>query len=209
MSTLQKHWDEIFSAASDPELGWYESEVSQTLKFINLLPRDEIKTVFLPGAGTSLLVDELLSRNYRIILNDISTKALKKLEKRIGIGDNLIWLRHDISQPIPSGISPADLWIDRAVLHFLLDETDIAGYFANLHSAVRAGGYALLAEFSTNGAVKCAGLNVHRYSLEEMNKRMGPSFRLIKHEYYTYINPEGGRRPYLYALYQNETATGK
>jgi hypothetical protein len=150
-----------------------------------------------------VLVDELLARGHQLILNDISDEALDQLQKRIGINkDILTWLRHDISKPLPSGIPQTDIWIDRAVLHFLLEESDIQGYFANLYSAINPGGYALLAEFSTTGAPKCAGLDLHRYSLEEMTLRMGAEFDLVKHEDYTFINPFGDPRPYIYALYR-------
>ena len=60
----------------------------------------------------------------------------------------------------------------------------------------------MLAEFSTAGAPKCAGLELHRYSVEEMTERMGAEFELAKHEDYTFINPFGDPRPYTYALYK-------
>lgn len=202
MTTLNEHWNAIFSTKADAELGWYEKDVSQTLKFLDQIPQAESVTVFLPGAGTSVLVDVLLARGHKLILNDISDEALNKLRARIGTSNKLIWMHHDISKPLPDGTPLADIWIDRAVLHFLLEEADIQGYFANLQSVIYQGGYALLAEFSTAGARKCAGLELHRYSIEEMTNRMGSEFELVKHEDYTYINPFGDPRPYIYALYK-------
>jgi len=202
MTTPDQHWNAIFSAKADPELGWYERDASQTLKFLDLIPQSENTTVFLPGAGTSVLVDALLARGYKLILNDISDQALNRLRSRTGNDDRLTWLHHDIARPLPDGVPRADIWIDRAVLHFLLREEDIQGYFSNLHTALRPGGYALLAEFSITGAPKCAGLELHRYSIEEMTARMGTAFELITHEDYTFINPSGEPRPYIYALYR-------
>jgi len=203
MTTPKEHWNAIFSTKDDPELGWYESDAAQTFKFLDLIPHNDTATIFLPGAGTSLLVDELLSRGSRLILNDISDEALDKLRKRIGAHQGEVtWLHHDISTPLPEGLPQADIWIDRAVLHFLLDEADIEGYFENLRSTLRSGGYALLAEFSVSGAPKCAGLDLHRYSVPEMSKRLGSGFDLLKQEDYTYINPLGDPRPYIYALFR-------
>ena len=202
MGTRNEHWNAIFSTKADSELGWYEKDISQTLKFIDLVPESESTTIFLSGAGTSVLVDELMNRGHKLILNDISDEALNKLRKRIGTNAKLTWLHHDISKPLPRNIPQVHIWIDRAVLHFLLDESDIQGYFTNLQSAIHQGGYALLAEFSTTGAPKCAGLELHRYSIEEMTNHMGSDFELIKHEEYTYINPFGDERPYIYALYK-------
>ena len=204
MTTPNQHWNAIFAANTDPELGWYESEASQTLKFLDLIPQNQTARIFLPGAGTSVLVDALLSRGHKMILNDISDEALRKLKDRIGVNaDRLTWLRHDISQPLPDGIPQADIWIDRAVLHFLLEDEDIHGYFSNLHAAIRHGGYVVLAEFSTTGAPRCAGLQLHRYSIEELTARMGADFELVTHEDYTFISPFGAPRPYIYALYRN------
>lgn len=202
MTTLSEHWNAIFATKSETGLGWYENDVSQTLKFIDRIPQTQSATIFLPGAGTSMLVDELLGRGHKLILNDISGQALKTLRTRIGTNNNLTWLHHDISVPVPDDTPVADIWIDRAVLHFLVEEAEIEGYFANLQSATSKGGHVLLAEFSAVGAKECAGLETHRYSIEEMTRRMGPSFRLLDHEYYTYISPTGGQRPYIYALYK-------
>jgi hypothetical protein len=60
----------------------------------------------------------------------------------------------------------------------------------------------LLAEFSEDGTPKYAGLGLHRYSVEEMTKRIGSGFNLLKEERYTFINPFGDSRPYIYALYK-------
>lgn len=202
MTEKNKHWNAIFSTKADHELGWYEKDVSQTLKFLDQIPKHKNSTIFLPGAGTSTLVDALLTRKHKLILNDISDEALDKLRDRIGTNSRLTWVHHDISKPLPDHIPQTDIWIDRAVLHFLLEEADIQGYFDNLQSITSQGGYVLLAEFSTMGAPKCAGLELHRYTIEEMSMRMGNTFELVNHEDYTYINPFGESRPYIYGLYK-------
>ncbi|WP_373070010.1 class I SAM-dependent methyltransferase [Sulfurimonas sp.] len=204
METLKEHWNSIFSKTNDTDLGWYEEDISQTLKFLREIPHSESKTVFLPGSGTSTLVDALLNQGHQLILNDISNEALNKLKNRLRNDENTTYLHHDISKPLPLKSPKVDLWIDRAVLHFLLNELDIETYFNNLCSSVKPGGFVLLAEFSTIGALKCAGLDVHRYSVSEINDRIGNEFKLIKDEEYKYINPSGNERPYIYALYKRE-----
>lgn len=200
---LNQHWNAIFSGKADPELGWYENDVSQTMAFLDAIANLGDATVFLPGAGTSVLVDALLPRCSHLVLNDISEVALQKLEKRIGKNEGKVtWLHHDISQPLPVGLPLADVWVDRAVLHFLLKEADIESYFASLRSGLTDEGHVLLAEFSTDGAPKCASLDLHRYSAEEMTQRLGPGFTLLDQQRYTFINPAGDPRPYLYAFYK-------
>jgi hypothetical protein len=138
-------------------------------------------------------------------MDDISAEALRRLRARIGAHPRVTWLHHDISRPRPGGLPRADLWIDRAVLHFLLGEADIRGYLANLREAIGPGGTALLAEFSTSGAPRCAGLDLHRYSVEELTGLMGADFELVHQEPYTFTNPAGDLRPYIYALFRRRT----
>ncbi len=149
------------------------------------------------------MVDALLDRGVRLVLNDISDEALRRLQRQVGERKPApLWLHHDIAKPLPPGVPACDIWLDRAVLHFLLTEDDIAGYFRNLQSVLAPNGHVLLAEFAVHGAPKCAGLEVHRYSAEEMGKRLGPEFVLVKAEEFTFINPAGAPRPYVYALFR-------
>lgn len=202
MGSTTEHWNEVFTSRDDAELGWYENDPAQTLKFLQEVPDLDTATVFLPGAGTSVLVDVLLPRCRLLVLNDISDVALEKLRARLGADANVHWLHHDIARPLPKTVPSADVWTDRAVLHFLLEEEQIAGYFDNLRATVKPGGHVLLAEFAPDGAPKCAGLALHRYSAAELAQRIGADFTLVREERYVYINPFGGSRPYTYALFQ-------
>jgi len=205
MADLTKHWDDVFTGKPDAQLGWYEPDVRQTLRLLDLIPLCGAETVFLPGAGTSLLVDELLARRLHLIVNDISDEALARLRGRVGgLEGQVEWLPHDISKPLPGGTTKADVWIDRAVLHFLLSEPEIGGYFSNLRAVLKPGGYVLLAEFSESGAPRCAGLEVHRYSVNEMAQRLGEEFSLVKAEDFVFVNPAGAPRPYVYALFRRQ-----
>ncbi len=205
MKSSSKHWDTIFSGTEDSKLGWYEKDVSKTLELLNHIPEWENSTVFLPGAGTSVLIEELLTKGVKIILNDISIEVLNRVKSRLGNKYKKInWLCQDIAQPIQDSIPDVDIWIDRAVLHFLTDEDDIKRYFENVKSTLNVGGYAIFAEFSKIGALKCAGLTLHRYSIGEISGYLGSSFKIVSHFDYTYINPVGDPRPYIYALYKRE-----
>lgn len=90
--------------------------------------------------------------------------------------------------------------VDRAVLHFLTDAVDIHGYFRNVMVPVNVGCHILFAEYPPHGAPQCAGLDLHRYSIEELSDRLGSGFSLVGHFNHTYITHAGDPRPYLYAL---------
>ena len=204
MNSTTAHWDKIFTTTEDASLGWYENDPGQTLAMLDRVPDWSNATLFLPGAGTSVLIDALLDRGATLILNDISPEALNKVRARLGDrGVGITWLCQDISQPLPANLPPVDIWIDRAVLHFLLDEAAIQSYFENVKAALRPGGHALFAEFSLVGATHCAGLPLHRYSTEELGERLGAGFELVQETDYTYFNPGGDPRPYVYALFKS------
>lgn len=205
MKSINQHWDNIFSKTEDEKLGWYEKDTVQTFKLLENIKDWENAVAFLPGAGTSMLIEDLIPRVHNLILNDISCEALNKVRNRIKEGaEKIIWLCQDISQAIKDRLPGIDIWIDRAALHFLTDENDINGYFENLKSHLKIGGHAVFAEFSLNGAPKCAGLTLHRYSVDELAERLGTSCKLISQFEYTYVNPFGDPRPYIYALFRRE-----
>ena len=170
------------------------------------IPRLNEAMVFLPGAGSSILVHELISQCRHLVLNDISDVAIQKLKEKNKDPSKITLLRHDISKPLPDSIPMVDVWIDRAVLHFLIEEREIEEYFRNLCSRVKVGGYVLFAEFAPDGASMCEGLELHRYSVDEMFQRVGVDFVLIDQEEYDFINPFGDRRPYIYVLFKRSKA---
>ena len=101
-------------------------------------------------------------------------------------------------------IAPVDLWIDRAVLHFFIQENDQDTYFELLTNKINSKGYALFAEYNMGGAKVCAGLPVHRYNLDMLTEKLGNDFELIDSFDHTFITPSGSERPYIYALFRKK-----
>ena len=136
MSPTSSHWDKIFSNTDDANLGWYEDDVSHTLKLLKLIANWEHSNMFLVGTGTSILIETVLDEGVYLTLNDISAAALDKVKIRLGKkSESINWLCQDISEPVDKeshSESSIDIWVDRAVLHFLTDEKSIKGYFDNL-----------------------------------------------------------------------------
>ena len=200
MENLQQHWDNIFEKTEDKKLGWYEENFTQSTKFLDL---NEIKNkiVFVCGAGTSQLIDELIDSG-QLILNDISKIALQKLENRYSNQNNIKYFHHNLAVNFPMNFEKIDIWIDRAVLHFLINEDDIKNYFSNLNENLKVGGYAFFAQFRIDGATSCASLPIKQYSKELLKEYLGENFVLEKEENFTFINPFGSARPYIYALFK-------
>jgi EEF1A lysine methyltransferase 2 len=217
MATLTEHWNNIYETTEEKKLGWYEDDFSQILDFLNQIPKQDNTKLFISGVGRSALPYLLLKsarhnqQNIALILNDLSSEIITSEKEKYSkeftpTPNNIQWLCQDISQPLPSNLTQncsIDIWIDRAVLHFLIDETDINEYFKNINKTVKVGGYALFAEFSKDGATQCAGLDVTRYDVDMLQNRLS-NYELIKSQEYLYINPNKSPRPYIYTLFQRK-----
>lgn len=204
-TSLAEHWDKAYASNNIDRLGWYEEESKPSLYLIDQLNLSPNATILNVGAGNSTITDDLLSRGFKnIIATDISKIALDQLKSRISDNASIKYVVDDLTQPsVLTQLSHIDLWYDRAVLHFLIDEEDIKQYFSLLKDKVQIGGYVILATFAKDiGAQKCSNLPVLRYDTSMMQKALGPTFKLIESFDHVYINPGGGERPYVYALFQ-------
>lgn len=199
---LKQHWDKVFTRNPLEKLGWYETDLSPTFNLIDKTGLDNEARILNVGAGSTTLVDALLDQGYtNIIATDISDVALANLQTRIGEGKIEVIVDDLISPTKLNEIPQIDLWIDRAVLHFFTIESDQETYFLLLKRLLNEGGYALLAQFNLDGADKCSGLPVHRYSEDMLQERLGDEFNLIESFEYTYTMPSGDQRPYIYTLF--------
>ena len=200
------HWDNIFQTTEHERLGWYEADTSLTWEMLEPVGPGQGQTVFLAGIGTSGLADEMAAAGWSLILNDLSPAALGILRNRLPSDVDLRLVAQDMALPLPDDVPAVDLWVDRAALHFLTDEDAIGGYFSNLRTLVKPGGHVLLAEFASDGAQRCAGLPVHRYSEKEMLERLGEGFVAVTKQRHIYHNPNGDPRPYVYGLFRRAGA---
>ena len=63
-------------------------------------------------------------------------------------------------------------------------------------------GFVILAEFNLEGAKKCSGLAVFNYNEIMLQERLGNNFKLLRSFNYTYTQPSGNTREYIYTLFQ-------
>jgi len=199
------HWRDVYKDANITKLGWYEIESSPSLRLIekcNLAKKDLILNV---GAGSTTLIDSLLENGYtNLIANDISGKSLNTIKDRIGKKQQSVkWIVDDIINPTElKKISQVDLWNDRAVLHFFVEGKDQDAYFELLDQKVCKNGYVILAVFNLDGAKRCSGLPVKRYSVNMLQEKLGSSYILKDSFNYIYTMPNGEDRDYVYTLFQ-------
>lgn len=204
---IKEHWNTAYNKKDD-QLGWFENNPEKTMQLIAKTDLAKDAVILNVGAGTTTLIESLLFAGYtNIIANDLSDVALQKLKSRIKKSNNfdLNCIADDLTNPKElSDLKKVDLWIDRAVLHFFLKDEDQQTYFNLIHKIISKNGYVLIAVFAENGAKKCSGLPLQLYSIEKLQDKLGRNFKLIESFNYTFINPSGGERPYIYTLFQKQ-----
>jgi len=83
----------------------------------------------------------------------------------------------------------------------LNEDGDIEQYFKNVDKTLKNGGYTIFAEFSKQGASKCAGLELTQYDSNDLQNHL-KNYNLVSEEDYIYYQPSGDPRPYIYTLFQ-------
>ncbi|MGB1019369.1 MAG: GNAT family N-acetyltransferase [Chitinophagales bacterium] len=202
-NNFEEHWNKAYLNTEQKKLGWYEENAAPTLKLIEKTNLEKHSRILNVGAGTSKLISSLLEKGYNnIIVNDISKIALNKLKEQVG-EINIEYIQDDLTKPtILTNINKVDLWNDRAVLHFFKEKEAIETYFNLLKKLVKVNAYVILSEFALDGAAKCCGLDLKRYSLEMFTEQLGENFEIKEHFYYNFRNPNGDLRKYIYALFK-------
>jgi SAM-dependent methyltransferase len=205
---FKKHWNAAYQKSPVTNLGWYEENPTPSVELIEScnLPKEAL--IFNAGAGATTLISELLAKGYEnIVVNDISSVALSELKSQLPAPMNATvqFVVDDLTNPSELlKIKNVDLWHDRAVLHFFTEEKQQKAYFDLLKGALKPKGFVILAEFNLEGAKKCSGLDVFNYNEKMLQERLGSEFVLLKSFNYTYTQPSGNTREYVYTLFQKK-----
>ena len=203
----KEHWNNAYTDKSVNELGWFQQNPEPSMGLIRSVNLSRYAEILDVGAGASSLIEHLLEDGFQnITVNDISTVALDTLCEALGKEEcNVEWMPDDIVAPTVLKEPPLiDLWHDRAVLHFFTEDKDQLTYFNLLKQKVKSKGYVIIAAFAIGGAEKCSGLPVLQYNHEMLSQRLGFDFELKEAIDFTFVNPKGDERPYIYTLYQRK-----
>lgn len=203
---FEKHWNNAYQKTPINSLGWYEEDPIPSMELISAcnLPKDAL--IFNAGVGAATLIELLLNKRYtNIIVNDIATAALTELKNNLSEHKNadIKYIVDDLTNSSELlKLKNIDLWHDRAVLHFFTTDKQQKAYFDLIRKIIKPNGYVILAEFNLDGAKKCSGLDIVNYNEEMLQERLGNDFKLLKSFNYTYTQPSGNTREYVYTLFQ-------
>jgi 2-polyprenyl-3-methyl-5-hydroxy-6-metoxy-1,4-benzoquinol methylase len=196
---MQAHWDKVYSTKGPDEVSWYRPHLERSLELIRRAVPDLSAPIIDVGAGASTLVDDLLQFGYAdITVLDISESAIAIAKNRLGDASRAVrWLCSDVTK---AELRPGsfDLWHDRAVFHFLTAVEERRQYIRTVAKALKPGGHVIVSTFGPQGPVKCSGLDVKRYSAEELHDEFGGRFELVESSEEVHDTPFGTTQQFLY-----------
>ena len=198
MFDRKAHWQSIYQEKSALDVSWYQKEPALSLELIHSTQIASDEPIIDVGGGTSVLVDHLCKEGFtNLSVLDISKNALESAKKRLGDSAKSIeWFESDITQfNAPHRFS---LWHDRAVFHFLTDQSDRKSYIKALKHALRSGGHLIIATFAIDGPEKCSGLEIVQYDSEKLIAELGEDFELVEEKNEVHITPANKEQKFTY-----------
>ena len=200
----KKHWHRVYATKRPTEVSWYQSIPERSLALIRATGAPLTAPILDVGGGASTLVDHLLDAGYEdVSVLDIATNAFDQARARLGAAAaRVTWITADITEFEPPRAYA--VWHDRAVFHFLTDPTERDRYADLLRGALQPRGHFVLATFGPDGPTRCSGLDVQRYSAEQIGALLGQDFHLREHELEEHRTPRGTAQQFLYGWWQAE-----
>jgi SAM-dependent methyltransferase len=193
------HWDRVFGTKAPGEVSWYRPHLDLSLDLIQRFAAARSASIIDVGAGASTLVDDLLALGYeQLTVLDVSRKVMEEKKASLqGTADRVSWLVGDITE-VGLPFQSFDVWHDRAVFHFLVDEDERRKYVRAVVNAVRPGGHVIVGTFGPEGPETCSGLSVMRYDAESLHREFGRQFRVEESTKEIHTTPWGADQQFVY-----------
>ena len=174
----KKHWENIYQKKEIDGVSWYQKIPSESLQLIKKYSISNSDKIIDIGCGKSFLADNLLELNYtNISLIDISSNALKEVKERLQ-NKSLNFIETDILNF--NSNDKYDIWHDRAVFHFITDREGIKKYISLCNEYINKEGILIIGTFAEDGPLKCSGLEIKRYSVDQISDLFEESFELVE-----------------------------
>lgn len=205
MENKKDHWNKVYETKKPTEVSWYEPMPEVSLTYITDCKLEKDAAIIDIGGGDSFLAEFLLAQGFTdITVVDISEKAIERAKERLGEkADEVNWIVADVSKFQPE--RQYDLWHDRAVFHFLTEESQIENYLLNAKEAVKPGGFVVMGTFSENGPTKCSGLEIKQYSISQMQELFSEGFSTLSCKNIDHQTPSGGIQNFTFCSFRKDT----
>ena len=174
----KKHWENIYQTKNIDGVSWYQETPYESIELIKKFSTTDSDMIIDIGCGKSFLADNLLKLNYKnITLVDISLNALKEVKDRLN-NKSLNFIETDVLNLKLE--HTFDIWHDRAVFHFITNKKSVEKYISLCNEYIGEGGKLIIGTFAEDGPLKCSGLEIKRYSVENMKELFKENFEFIE-----------------------------
>jgi SAM-dependent methyltransferase len=194
------HWDAVYAAKPIERTSWYAQRLEASLAAIERHAPQRSARILDVGGGASFLARDLVAAGYRsIAVLDLSERALEHARRTLEDPARVEWRTGDVTT-VSLPRAGYDVWHDRAVLHFLVDDDAAGRYAAQARAALSAGGVAIVGCFAPDGPERCSGLVVARRSADEVAALFGPAFERIEAFRETHVTPAGAEQRFAWTV---------
>ena len=174
----KKHWEYIYQTKKIDGVSWFQETPYESIELIKKFSSNNSDMIIDIGCGKGFLADNLLKLNYKnITLVDISLNALKEVKERLN-NESLNFIETDVLNLKLE--QTFDIWHDRAVFHFITDEERVEKYISLCNEYIGEGGKLIIGTFAEDGPLKCSGLEIKRYSVENLKELFKENFEFIE-----------------------------
>jgi 2-polyprenyl-3-methyl-5-hydroxy-6-metoxy-1,4-benzoquinol methylase len=174
----KKYWENIYQKKEIDGVSWYQKVPIESLQLIKKYSISNSDKIIDIGCGKSFLADNLLELNYTdISLVDISSNALKEVKDRLQ-NKSLNFIETDILNF--NSNDKYDIWHDRAVFHFITNPEGIEKYISLCNKYINNQGILIIGTFAEDGPLKCSGLEIKRYSVDQISGLFKETFELVE-----------------------------
>ena len=174
----KKHWENIYQKKEIDGVSWYQKVPIESLQLIKKYSISNSDKIIDIGCGKSFLADNLLELNFtEITLVDISSNALKEVKDRLQ-NKSLNFIETDILNF--NSNDKYDIWHDRAVFHFITNPEGIEKYISLCNKYINNHGILIIGAFAEDGPLKCSGLEIKRYSVDQISGLFKETFELVE-----------------------------
>lgn len=199
-SDNKDHWENVYETKNPDQVSWTQKKPQTSLDIINSFGMKKNASIIDVGGGDSNLVDYLLEEGYEnITVLDISEKALERAKQRLGAKAGKVkWIVTDVTAFEPP--ESYDIWHDRAAFHFLTSSDQVSNYLRITGKYVN--NFMVLGTFSTNGPLKCSGLEIQQYDENSLAEKFKTSFEKIKCITEDHITPFNTTQNFIFCSFR-------
>ncbi len=199
----KKHWENIYQTKNIDGVSWYQETPYESIELIKKFSTTDSDMIIDIGCGKSFLADNLLKLNYKnITLVDISLNALKEVKERLN-NKSLNFIETDVLNLKLE--RTFDIWHDRAVFHFITNKKSIEKYISLCNEYIGEGGKLIIGTFAEDGPLKCSGLEIKRYSVENLKELFKENFEFIEGFKKLHCTPFDTQQSFTFCVFRKIT----